>query len=315
MPIEKTPTVRLDQFMQGALERYYHNKDPFGSQGDFTTAPEISQLFGEIIGIWAIQKWVEIGSPSNFNLIEIGPGRGTLMSDLLRGTKHINQFHTAANIHLVETSPTLKSKQKNTLNGYDIHWHDHLKSINTDLPVIVIANEFFDALPVRQFKFDGTQWLESYINDTGKIWVEVDHPPLKSTLTKANTGDIFEYSQAQKDYAKLLSTYHGAFLFIDYGYAKSTYGDSLQALYKHKPCAITEHVGNADLTTHVDFEWLGKQFAKRTTTLKTQAAFLKENGIDIRFQHLNNPDLNTGYRRLIAADEMGALFKVLEVTA
>ncbi len=302
---------RLDTFMADALGQYYNNRDPFGVDGDFTTAPEISQLFGEIIGIWTVQKWVEMGSPSTFNLIEIGPGRGTLMSDLLRGTEHIELFHEAMNTHLVETSETLKTKQRDTLKNYNVQWHDHLSKISNDLPSIIIANEFFDALPIRQFKYNDGTWQEHYIDNKKTTWIDVKNPPIKSTLPSPQHNDIFEYSKIQEDYTRLLSTYHGAFLFVDYGYKKSTFGDSLQALYKHKSCAITDHVGDADLTSHIDFEWLST-FLKESI-IKTQSQFLLENGIIIRYQHLNNPELTSGYERLMNPDEMGDLFKVLEV--
>jgi NADH dehydrogenase [ubiquinone] 1 alpha subcomplex assembly factor 7 len=303
---------RLDEFMGDALFQYYNTRDPFGVDGDFTTAPEISQLFGEIIGIWAVQKWMEMGSPSTFNLIEIGPGRGTLMSDLLRGTQHIQPFHDAMNIHLVETSATLKAKQMDTLNSYDVQWHEHLSNLTTDTPAIIIGNEFFDALPVRQFKFEDEKWLEHYIDGEKSVWVECEEPPIKSTLPQPKDGDIFEHSKIQQEYAKLISTYQGHGLFIDYGYQKSTYGDTLQALYKHSPCAITNHIGEADLTTHIDFEWLSSFF--ETTKTTTQRQFLKKNGIDIRYQSLNNTELKSGYDRLISSNQMGELFKVLEVT-
>jgi NADH dehydrogenase [ubiquinone] 1 alpha subcomplex assembly factor 7 len=301
---------RLDEFMADALGQYYDTRDPLGMDGDFTTAPEISQLFGEIIGIWAVQKWVEIGSPPSFNLIEIGPGRGTCMSDILRGTHHITPFHDAMDIHLVETSTTLKKRQRDTLKNYDVQWHEHLLDIPNELPSIIIANEFFDALPIQQFKYSDDAWREHYIDNGKTIWVAVNDAPIKSTLPTPQNGDICEYSQIQENYARLLSTYHGASLFIDYGYEKSAFGDSLQALYKHAPCAITDNVGDADLTTHIDFEWLATFF--KNTNIKTQSQFLMENGISIRYQHLNNPDLTSGYERLTNANQMGHLFKVLE---
>ncbi len=301
---------RLDHFMGDALTHYYKTRDPLGVDGDFTTAPEISQLFGEIIGVWAVQQWIKLGSPPSFNLIEIGPGRGTLMADLLRGTSHISDFHNPMDIHLIETSATLTEKQKATLKNYNIEWHNDLSNIKTDKPSIIIANEFFDALPIRQFKFQDNQWLEHYIDDDKPIWVEVNNPPIKQKLPPPTDGDIFEYSDAQKNYAEILSKYHGATLIIDYGYVQSSYGDSLQALYKHAPCVITDHIGEADLTSHIDFEWLSSFFKK--TQIKTQREFLKENGIDIRYQSLNNADLKSGYDRLLDMNQMGNLFKVLE---
>ncbi len=303
---------RLDKFMEQALTAYYNSRDPLGVDGDFTTAPEISQLFGEIIGIWAVQQWIKLGSPSSINLIEIGPGRGTLMADLLRGTQHVTAFHDALSIHLIETSDTLKDKQKTTLQKkYNIQWHDHLSAIKNDKPSIIIANEFFDALPIRQFKRDNDKWLEHYIDGGQSVWQAIDTPPLKPTLPPAKNGDIFEYSTAQKDYAELISTYRGAALIIDYGYEKSAYGDSVQALYKHQSCAIADHIGDADLTSHIDFEWLASLF--KNTAIKTQDDFLNENGIAIRYHQLNNPSLISGYERLVHADQMGKLFKALEI--
>lgn len=302
---------RLDKYMGDALLHYYNTRDPFGVDGDFTTAPEISQLFGEIIGIWAVQKWIEIGSPSSFNLIEIGPGRGTLMSDLLRGTKHIQPFHNAMSIHLVETSQTLGKIQKKTLKDHNVQWHNHLSDVSSKPPAIIIANEFFDALPCRQFKFENEHWYEHYIQNQRSVWIECDKPLLKSTLPMSKNGDIFEYSDEQKHYAQLINNYNGGGLLIDYGYLESSYGDSLQALYKHAPCPVTSHAGNADITTHVDFEWISSFFKDSKTS--TQSCFLKKNGIDIRYHSLANSKLKCGYERLINPKEMGDLFKVLEI--
>jgi len=302
---------RLDEFMGQALTAYYNNRDPLGVDGDFTTAPEISQLFGEIIGIWAVQQWIKLGSPSKFNLIEIGPGRGTLMVDLLRGTAHVTAFKNAMKIHLVETSEKLAAKQKEALSNHDVQWHDHLSTISSEIPSIIIANEFFDALPVRQFKYNGNEWLEHYIDGDKSAWQSIDNPPLKSNLPTPQNGDIFEYSETQEDYLTILSIYHGASLIIDYGYTKSAYGDTVQALYKHTPCPITDNIGDADLTSHIDFEWMSSYF--ENGVIKTQSDFLAQNGIALRYHQLNNPSLLSGYDRLINPSQMGELFKVLEI--
>lgn len=297
--------------MENALTRYYNNRDPLGVDGDFITAPEISQLFGEIIGIWAVQKWITLGSPSDFNLIELGPGRGTLMADLLRGTKHVKTFHKPMHIHLVETSAVLREKQKSALSTFEVTWHDHLSDIPNNKPAIIIANEFFDALPIRQFRYDNDQWMEHYINGITSEWIAIDNPPMKDTLPPPQHNNIYEYSEAQDSYAHLISKDKGAALIIDYGYENSAYGDSLQALYKHQPCAITDNIGEADLTSHIDFEWLSTFFHQ--SKIKTQSQFLQENGIAIRYQHLNNPKLRPGYERLLHPEQMGGLFKVLDV--
>ncbi len=302
---------RLDDFMTEALTAYYNNNDPFGIGGDFTTAPEISQLFGEIIGIWAVQQWMAMHMPNTFNLIELGPGRGTLMNDLLRGTAHVRGFQDSMAIHLIETSPTLKLKQQKTLKNYEIQWHDHLSDVDNDTPCIIIANEFFDALPIQQFQFQNGAWAEHFIDNGHHVWQTTFDIPQKPSIPSPQDGDILEYSSVQQRYAQLMANYSGIFLIIDYGYTKSSYGDSLQAIHKHKPCDITDHVGEADLTSHVDYEWLRNFF--QSTTVKTQRVFLRENGIDIRFQQLDEKALGSGYNRLIDPHQMGELFKVMEV--
>lgn len=312
MPSENVKPVRLDLFMGQALERYYHNRDPLGADGDFTTAPEISQLFGEIIGIWVVQQWMQLGSPSPFNLIEIGPGRGTLMADLIRGTKHIPGFHGAMTVHLVETSPTLISKQQETLSDHNVTWHKDLKSFNAHNINILIANEFFDALPIRQFKRHETGWKELYISDHDMMWFDCEHPCLKPTLPSHKISDITEYSCDQEQYARQINDLCRAALVIDYGYSKSAYGDTLQALYNHKFCKITDHVGHADLTSHIDFEWLASMYSDKNTRISDQADFLLRNGIQYRLQQIQSPKIVSGYNRLI--NDMGQLFKVLEVS-
>lgn len=297
--------------MRNALSTYYGSNDPLGRDGDFITAPEISQLFGEIIGIWSIQQWVKMGSPEKFRLIELGPGRGTLMNDLLRGTEHVKKFHAALSLCMVETSSMLQQKQNTLLASYPVSWHQHLSEVNHDLPAIIIANEFFDALPIRQFQKKDHEWHEHYINQSLSSWKKAPTPPQKITLPKPRNEDIFEFSHEQEAYAKLLTSYHGAKIIIDYGYQKSNYGDTLQALYKHEYCAITDHIGHADITSHIDFEWIASFFKK--TSIKTQSEFLLENGISIRYHQLNDPALRSGYERLIHSQQMGNLFQVLEI--
>jgi NADH dehydrogenase [ubiquinone] 1 alpha subcomplex assembly factor 7 len=311
MPSEQN-AIRLDQFMNDALKRYYHNHDPFGVDGDFTTAPEISQLFGEIIGIWVVQQWMLIHKPQSFNLIEIGPGRGTLMADLLRGTKHIPLFHDAMNIHLIETSPILIKKQQGLLHDYNVRWHKNLNNLRSDEINIFIANEFFDALPIRQFKKTKIGWSEHYVYNDESVWLAYEGSQLKKTLPPETVGDIYEYSDFQELYARTINDLCTAALIIDYGYNNSAYGESLQALYRHKYCNFTHHIGDADITSHIDFEWLSSFFEKKNTNLLTQADFLAQNGIHERFEILKNDSLKSGYKRL--THDMGVLFKVLEVS-
>lgn len=322
--------MRLDSFMGLALGHpqygYYTTRDPFGVDGDFITAPEISQIFGEIIGIWCVQQWLRLGSPTQCHLIEIGPGRGTLMADLLRGTKHITAFHAALHIHLVETSPILVKRQQDTLKDYDIHWHKHISDIETNgEAVIIVANEFLDALPVRQYKFQSGQWHDHVITvDSSGTLQTAWHPSSDSPqfVGKAKEGMIVETSEAQYDYTtqiKAALSHGGAALLIDYGFTTDGNGDSLQALYKHKPCHFLSHIGQADITTHINFPVIEQIFAPYETDILTQGTFMHNNGGAIRLQSLvaKNPTnaqaLQAGYMRLITPDQMGELFKTLTV--
>jgi SAM-dependent MidA family methyltransferase len=193
-----------------------------------------------------------------------------------------------------------------------VTWHDHLSEIDKDKPIILIANEFFDALPVRQFKFEDEQWLEHYIDADETVWQAIDNPPLKPRLPAPQNDDIFEYSDIQADYAKLIASYHGWALFIDYGYEQTAYGDTVQAVYKHNYCALTDHVGEADITSHVDFQWLESFF--NSAKILTQRQFLLDSGINVRYRQLNAPSLQSGYERLIDPAQMGTLFKVMDVS-
>lgn len=327
--IRDNGAMRLDRFMGLALGHpeygYYITHDPFGVDGDFITAPEISQIFGEIIGIWCAQQWLRLGSPARCHLIEIGPGRGTLMADLLRGTRHITGFHAALTVHLVETSPALKKRQSQALQGYDIAWHDHIDAIETDnQPVIIVANEFLDALPVRQFQMDNDTWQEHFItvnkdkDSLETTWLPTDYTP---ALIVEN-GAIVEISDAQTQYAaqmKTLLSHGGAALIIDYGFASDANGDSLQALYRHKPCHFLSHIGQADITTHVNFPVIADIFAPYETHILTQGTFMHNHGGALRLLSLveknphNAKSLQDGYLRIIAADQMGDLFKTLMV--
>lgn len=329
--IEKNGAMRLDVFMALALGHpeygYYTARDPLGAAGDFITAPEISQLFGEIIGIWCVRQWARLGSPASCSLVELGPGRGTLMSDLLRGTKHVPGFHDSLSLHLVETSPVLRQKQENSLSDYTVQWHDDLAGLDDEKPFILVANEFFDALPIRQFKYTDGGWTEYFVaigadGNLAMQWQKTNVTPGKDGI-KPQSGDISEISEIQNDYAMQISgklaRQGGGALIIDYGHAVSAYGDTLQALYNHAPCPVLSHIGEADITSHVDFERLGSFFAEHENKGAFQSEFLHRNGISLRLQLLleNNPDkadaLQSGYERLTGAGQMGELFKALEI--
>jgi NADH dehydrogenase [ubiquinone] 1 alpha subcomplex assembly factor 7 len=313
----------LDRFMTLALAHpqhgYYMTRDPFGVDGDFTTAPEISQIFGELIAVWVAQAWRVMGEPRHFALVELGPGRGTLMADVLRVLEQVKGARKAAEVHFVEMSPVLRSAQAERVP--DATWHAGLASLPA-LPTIVIANEFFDALPIRQFAEHHSRANEIVIvsRDNGLALAEI--PSLQRLPVR---DAIWEDHSIRKSFATALGDHltkvGGYSLIIDYGHARSAAGDTLQALYKHEPCAITENVGEADITSHVDFESIAKGLAEggmARAGFMTQGEFLKAMGIAERTAILlksadvkQSEQLSSASQRLVAADQMGQLFKVL----
>jgi len=307
---------------------YYSTRDPLGAKGDFITAPEISQMFGELIGLCLAQSWIDQGQPSPFSLAELGPGRGTLMADILRATRNVAGFHEAAQVLLLEASPALRDVQAKTLNGFEVHWIDTISDL-PDQPLFLVANEFFDALPVRQFIRDGEGWRERLIGeDSGALAFgrgpDAAQTALQDRLTDTKDGDLVELCAAAIPVltciAERISNKGGAALIVDYGDWRSL-GDTLQALQAHERCDPLGDPGQADLTAHVDFEPLA--LAARATgcahsRLTPQGVFLERLGITARAQALAKSlsgseldELIAAHRRLTHPAEMGNLFKVL----
>ncbi|MGH1398838.1 MAG: class I SAM-dependent methyltransferase [Alphaproteobacteria bacterium] len=308
--IKRDGPMRLDRFMGLCNAHYYASRDPLGRAGDFVTAPEVSQMFGEVIGAWAAQAWMDMGSPSAFVLLELGPGRGTLMADMLRAVSGVAGFAAAARVHLVETSPVLRAAQGAVLKGYDPQWHDDLGGVPDDLPIIVVANEFFDALPVRQeVERDGV-WQERLI--------AVD---LTWNITPLSTEKVREVSPAREvvmaQLAQRMARGAAAGLVIDYGHAWSGFGDTFQAVKAHEYVDPLMHIGEADLTSHVDFEVLARVAADagvHVEPLMEQGAFLKAMGVEARAAYLKGKgaaNVEADLARLIAPEQMGKLFKVM----
>lgn len=329
--IQHSGPLDVGQFMNIALGHpqhgYYMKQDPLGWDGDFTTAPEISQMFGEMLGIWAADAWTALGAPSKFALVECGPGRGTLMKDLLRALKKVESFQTAAELHLVEISEALKERQEQSLGQYNPTWHKNLESVPDDMPLIVIGNEFLDALPFRQFIFEDGVWQERVVGIEDDEFVFGLRPagPLSKKLPKADLGDIYEVSPARevfiKNVADRLKAQKGAGIFIDYGYINDGFGDTFQAVRGHEYVDVLKQPGDADLTSHVDFSALYKRVGKEHVQLTTQGDFLRSLGIVIRAQVLKKKasqeqarELERGLQRLIDLNEMGDLFKVLLIS-
>ncbi|UWQ75966.1 class I SAM-dependent methyltransferase [Leisingera sp. M658] len=307
---------------------YYTTRDPLGAQGDFITAPEISQMFGELIGLALAQCWLDQGAPAPFTLAELGPGRGTLMADLLRATRGVPGFHAAMQIKLIEASPKLRRTQANTLEAYAPEWLDTVDAL-PDQPLLLVANEFFDALPIRQFIRSGGHWSERRIGLTdGRLAFGLSpaapQPALDHRLPDTQEGDLVEICDAAapvtQAIASRIAAHGGAALIVDYGDWRAL-GDTLQALHAHKPADPLQAPGEADLTAHVDFEVLAtaaKTAGCAYTRLTPQGVFLERLGITDRARALAAPlqgepldSLIAAHRRLTHPDEMGNLFKVL----
>jgi len=301
---------------------YYITRDPLGAGGDFTTAPEISQLFGEMIGLCMADAWLRAGAPTPVHLAELGPGRGTLMADLLRATRHVPGFHAALTIHLVETSPVLRAKQAAMLKGFTPQWHDRIDTLPIDAPLLVVANEFFDALPARQAVMTPKGWMERVVGLEGDTLTTGLHKAA-FTFPTLKEGAVIEFSPVRDGMTMQLSqriaAHGGMMLAIDYGHdAPQPVGDTLQAMHKHAYCGLLEHIGAADLTSHVDFAQIRRVAMTAGCQVHgstTQKDFLEALGIKMRVEKLNSPDVLAGAARLLDPADMGQLFRVMAVTS
>ncbi|WP_420417861.1 class I SAM-dependent methyltransferase [Pacificispira sp.] len=337
--------LTLADFMGDALGHpelgYYITRDPFGRAGDFTTAPEISQMFGELIGLWCAEVWAQMGSPGKVHLVEFGPGRGTLMADLLRAAKRMPGFLDAVRLHLVETSPILRQTQARALERAPMApaWHSDIATLPDDAPLLIVANEFFDALPIRQVQKTREGWRERLVavdpsKDELALMIAPGPGPIAGLIDPAlaartKVGRVVELAplawRIAGDMGARLSAQGGAALAIDYGYEGPATGDTLQAVKAHKPCPIFETPGEADLTAHVDFTALGRAASAggcRVSPVVTQGDFLRALGIEVRTQSLvkaapgaTGRQIAMARDRLIGADGMGTLFKVLGLAA
>jgi len=330
--IAATGPMTLADYMADCLlhpdHGYYTTRDPFGAGGDFTTAPEISQMFGELLGLCLAQTWLDQGAPSRFTLAELGPGRGTLMADVLRATKGVAGFHAAARVTLVEASPALRTVQRRTLGDHPVTWTDSIEKL-PEAPLFLLANEFFDALPIRQFTRQGNGWSETVIGLTGdRLTLGRTAPAplaaLDHRLTDTRDGDIVETCPAAAPVmARIGATidrHGGAALVIDYGDWRSR-GDTFQAMKDHAFTDPLAEPGRADLTAHVDFQALAQAAAPaRAARMVEQGVLLKRLGIDARAERLAQSLAGkaleshiAAHRRLTGPQEMGSLFKALAI--
>jgi SAM-dependent MidA family methyltransferase len=331
--IETDGPMPLDRYMAICLGHpdlgYYTTRDPLGKAGDFTTAPEISQTFGEMIGVWCAQVWTAMGSPARLLLVELGPGRGTLMADLERASHALAPFAAAIEVHLVETSPVLKARQAATLAHLDglVAWHERVEQVPSGCTVF-IANEFFDALPVRQFEQRLGAWHERVVGLDGNgapvLGLAPDPVPGMAAPEGAQDGSILEVSPARAAVARHLGARcadnPGAGLVVDYGHVRTGFGDTVQAVKSHEHVPVMQEPGACDLTAHVDFEALRAALGEggaRVFEPMQQGAFLRAMGIEMRLQTLlaavgpsQAHEIEDTVDRLIHVDRMGAMFKV-----
>lgn len=333
--IRQEGPISLERYMALCLGHpihgYYVSRDPLGRAGDFTTAPEISQMFGELIGLWVAEVWNAMGRPGRIVLAELGPGRGTLVADALRAMRILPECLAALDVNLVETSPVLERRQREMLaaSGVASAWHRGIDTLPPG-PVLVVANEFLDALPVRQFERMPTGWHERLVglDGAGGFSLGAKGVPEPSLAKRdAPVGSVLEIAPAAAmlvgQLARRLVGEGGAALFIDYGHLAPGFGDTLQAISRHAVADPLRHQGEVDLTSHVDFSAMAQAASAAGTRVHgpvTQGDFLTALGINARAVRLGRDaspadrnEIEAARHRLTSAGPigMGALFKVL----
>ena len=335
MKIVRNNNLPLDQFINLALydknNGYYMKKNPFGKSGDFITAPNITRLFSEIIAVWALTFWKSIGSPNQFNLLELGAGNGEMMKVIDETLVNFPDCYNACNFIIHEKSDFLINEQKKNLDSKKFSWLTSLEKINTN-PTIFLANEFFDAIPIKQFFKTKHGWTERFVNLSDpkkakfkeeKIDIEEIERNLNFRISKNQ--NIIEYSPEGFEYLKvvcnLIQKNDGGMLIIDYGYAESKMRETLQAINNHKYSNILENIGDSDITYNINFfsfEQFINQFNEVNSIFTNQKNFLTRMGITQRAEMISKnlafskkTDLFYRIKRLIDEKQMGELFKVM----
>ena len=327
--IAKNGPISVAAYMDAVADSYYASGNVFGKDGDFVTAPEVSQIFGELIGLWCVTAWQALGQPRHINIVECGPGRGTLMADALRAIGEvIPAFLNATAIHLVERSPALRDQQRTLLRAYDVEWHDDLSTLPYG-QLIIIGNEFLDALPVHQYERTTAGWCERFVSYSDDEFSFTAAPlptnVIDDTFDDAPVGSIIEHSEAVEDTVKKLVRLcldrHGAALMIDYGHTRSDIGETLQAVKNHSYHPVLKDPGTADITAHVDFALVAQTARSEGAHVFgpiEQGVWLQRIGASMREAQLcadKTPEtiatIKESVRRLIDTDGMGTLFKVI----
>ncbi|WCR54372.1 MAG: hypothetical protein PG981_001394 [Wolbachia endosymbiont of Ctenocephalides orientis wCori] len=346
---ENQGSISISAFMNAALYHkeygYYMSKAPLGKNGDFITAPEISQLFGEIVAVWIIYMWNKLGKPEQFSLVELGPGRGTLIKDILGVTKKYADFFGSMCIQLVEVSPILQEIQEKTLKGEKVNWHKDIDNLS-EKPTIFLANEFFDALPIDQFVYRDGRWYENRIvkQESGGLKIVekmVSSQCLTSSVAENRSKIQCSYScesstkmtelfndavvevcqfgiETLEKLEKQMYNNRGAALIVDYGYVYSTYKNTLQSIKQHKYSNFLENVGESDITALVNFQVLKDSLKHAECEILTQREFLYSFGIRERVQNLmknandvQKDKISSEFLRL--TENMGTLFKAMTI--
>ena len=333
--IRRDGPIGVDAYMELCLHHpthgYYRRGRPIGAAGDFVTAPEVSQMFGELIGLWCAAVWQAMGRPQSVRLVELGPGRGTLLADALRAVRTVPAFRDAIDLHLVESSQSLRAEQAALLADAHPTWHERFETVPPG-PVLIVANEFFDALPIRQFERVGNAWQERVVtlapSSQALRFAAADSIPVEAGLGCAPSGAIVERAPAREALAAALAeriaAEGGAALIVDYGPERPGFGDTLQAVKRHSRHDALDEPGNADLTAHVDFSALASAALREGARVfgpVPQGRFLKVLGIDARAARLRQgasadqaADIDAALRRLTGTHGMGELFKALALT-
>ena len=333
--IKKNGSLNVAEFIkicQFENSGYYLKKNPIGRVNDFITSPEISQMFGEVLAIFLINYW-EDKIKNNFNLVELGPGKGTLLKDILRSSSVNQKFLNSMNLTLIEKNKTLIDIQKKIINSDNITWCDEFDISNKNIPSIIYSNEFFDCFPVRQFhKKD--KWYEKYVNynevEQNFILVseEVEDKKILKSLEKFEQVKVAEIAHSRDEYFKLVCAFikkhKGVFITIDYGYKNPPNHLSLQTIYQHKKTHLFENIGNQDITAHVNFDkliFIANEYDLKIETFCSQKDFLISCGIQERKKNLIKSKseetikkINAEYDRLVDNSQMGEIFKVLVIS-
>ena len=338
MKNEKNTLVALDKFIEESLynkkQGYYTKKNPFGKNGDFITAPNISILFSEMIAIWVISFWEKLDRPKKFNLIELGAGNGEMMKILVRTFNKFTQFKNSCKINILEKSELLQQTQKANIKDAKIKWLNNLNELN-NFPCIFIANEFFDALPIKQFLKKDNKWYERYVNFTDDKKLKYSDIPFDMQKFEKKIKFKISYNQNFIEYSPLVTKYlktiikkiklnNGGILIIDYAYLEKEMKNTLQAVSKHKYCNVLKSFRNSDITYNLSFNLINKIIKKLgpySSLYTTQKKFLTKLGILDRAEIFskNMPfsrkaDIYFRIKRLIDESEMGHLFKVMFIT-